>query len=68
MVAKMICRKCSKITELEVLDTHYIKGTSGKTTILYKQTCCGGGGRWTKDYLIQHPEYKFQDWRDKNGC
>lgn len=68
MVAKMICRKCSKITPLKIKDLHYTNGIRKGVTVLYEQTCCGGGGRWTKDYLIDHPEYKFQDWRDKNGC
>ena len=68
MVAKMLCRKCSKVTPLEVMDKHYKNGANRPITILYKQTCCNGQSRWTKDYLIVNPEYQFQDWRDKNGC
>jgi len=46
MIARMLCRKCKKITHLRVEDTHYTGG-SVPSTILYVQTCCGGKSRWT---------------------
>ncbi len=67
MGAKMLCRKCGKITPLVIRDRHY-KRSVPKMTTLYEQFCCGSKSRWTKDYLIEHTEYKFSDWRDKNGC
>ena len=67
MAARMLCRKCGKITHLRVEDTDY-RGGSTPSTTLYVQTCCKGKSRWTKDYLIQKKEYKFTDYLDKNGC